>query len=81
MSSWADDAKAGVIPQPPPKAMGNRTFSVTVTFTEGVGTYTQVRKVDMAPGMLVMKFKDREVIVPISSDIREIEISESPILS
>lgn len=68
-------------PQPPPAKAVNTTYAVVVTRENAKEEYTRVRKVDMAPTMMILKWSDKEVIVPISQTILDIEISEEVILS
>jgi len=81
MGNWEEAKKAGSIPPPPPAAGKNTTYSVVVTYKDSVGEYERVRKVNMNPGFMVLQWADRETIVPLTSEVKSIDISEDAILS
>jgi hypothetical protein len=80
MSSLTEKVREGDIP-PPPMKIANTTYSITVTYENDTKVYSRVRTVNMNPGLMVLKWSDREVLVPITTAVRDIEITEEAILS
>jgi hypothetical protein len=82
MGNWEDEKKAGSIPPPPPTGGKNTTYSVVIDYgADSSKEYERVRKVNMNPGFMVLQWSDREAIIPLTSAVRSIEISEDAILS
>ena len=66
---------------PPPPRKPNTSYSVVVTYSDNVKEYSRVKNINMNPGMMTLQWSDREVIIPLTTAIREIEITEEAILS
>ena len=79
MSNWEEEVKKGALPPPPRKP--NTSYSVVVTYSDNVKEYSRVKNINMNPGMMTLQWSDREVIIPLTTAIREIEITEEAILS
>lgn len=80
MSKWEDEAREGNIPPPPQVNQLNKRFLVVLTREDSVKEYKHVMDLNVSPGLIVLKFRDREVLVPITAKIVDVEISEEAVL-
>jgi hypothetical protein len=79
-TNWDEEQAKGAIP-PPPVGDPRQTVSVVVTYDEAVKEYRRVKNVNVQPGMVVLFLEDREVLLPVTSAVRDIEIVKEAILT